>query len=145
MPNRLVSELIENQRVLTATSTITVADAAVKMRDAKVGAILVVGGGRLVGIFTERDALYRVLAAGKNPATTTLSEVMTTDPTALTPDRLFGHALHLMHERGFRHVPVVDSKGFPIGVVSSRDALGQELEQFNTELDEREHITEILG
>ena len=105
---------------------------------------MVVEKRRLVGIFTERDALYRVLANGKNPKLTRLGEVMTLNPTTVSASMPFGHALHLMYERNFRHVPVVDD-GVPIGMVSARDALGPELEQFETELKEREHIEEFLG
>jgi len=144
MPNRPIRELVENQRILTGSATLSVAEAAAAMREAKVGAIMVVGDSRLVGIFTERDALYRVLAAAKDPQRTTLGEVMTAEPTAITADMPFGHALHMMYERGFRHVPVVEN-GLPIGMVSARDALGPEMEQFEAELLEREHITEILG
>jgi CBS domain-containing protein len=144
MPNRPVSLLVKNQRILTATATMSVAEAAAAMRDAKVGAVMVVSGPRLVGIFTERDALYRVVAAGKDPKHTELGEVMTADPIAITPDKPFSHALHIMYDSGFRHVPVVET-GRPIGMVSARDALGPEMEQFEAELNEREHITEILG
>jgi CBS domain-containing protein len=105
---------------------------------------MVRSGPRLAGIFTERDALYRDLAAGKDPKRITLGEVMTADPTTIAADKPFGHALHLMYERGFRHVPVVEN-GLPIGMVSARDALGPEMEQFEAELREREHLTEILG
>ena len=144
MPNRPVSQLVKNQRILTATATMSVADAAAAMRDARVGAIMVLSGPRLAGIFTERDALYRVLAAGKDPKRITLGEVMTADPTTIAADKPFGHALHMMYERGFRHVPVVEN-GLPIGMVSARDALGPEMEQFEADLREREHLTEILG
>ena len=144
MPNRPVSQLVKNQRILTATATMSVADAAAAMRDARVGAIMVLSGPRLAGIFTERDALYRVLAAGKDPKRITLGEVMTADPTTIAADKPFGHALHMMYERGFRHVPVVEN-GLPIGMVSASDALGPEMEQFEAELREREHLTEILG
>ena|SRR5664279_1522262 len=144
MPNRPVSQLVKNQRILTATATMSVAEAAAGMRGAKVGAIMVVSGQRLVGIFTERDALYRVVAAGRDPKHTELGEVMTADPITIAPDKPFGHALHIMYESGFRHVPVVED-GRPIGMVSARDALGPEMEQFEAELHEREHITEILG
>ena len=60
------------------------------------------------------------------------------------PDRPFGHALHLMHEGEFRHVPVVEN-GRPLGMVSARDALGPDLKQFIGDLDTRDHIGEILG
>ncbi|NJD36231.1 MAG: CBS domain-containing protein [Betaproteobacteria bacterium] len=144
MPNRPVRQLVKNQRILTASATMSVVEAAAAMREAKVGAIMVLSGPRLVGIFTERDALYRVLAAGKDPKRTTLADVMTVSPTTIGPDMPFGHALHIMYDRGFRHVPVVEN-GRPIGMVSARDALGPEMEQFEEELREREHITEILG
>jgi CBS domain-containing protein len=144
MPNRPVRQLVKNQRILTAAATMSVSEAAIAMRDAKVGAIMVVNGQRLVGIFTERDALYRVLAAGKDPRRTTLADVMTVNPATIEPDMPFGQALHIMYERGFRHVPVVDD-GELIGMVSARDALGPEMEQVKAELLEREHITEILG
>jgi CBS domain-containing protein len=144
MPNRPVRQLVKNQHILTAAATLSVSEAAAAMRDAKVGAIMVVNGPRLVGIFTERDALYRVLAAGKDPRRTTLADVMTVNPATIEADVPFGQALHIMYERGFRHVPVVD-EGELIGMVSARDALGPEMEQVMAELLEREHITEILG
>lgn len=144
MPNRPISQLVKNQRILTASATMSVTDAAAAMREARVGAIMVVNGPRLVGIFTERDALYRVLAAGKDPRRTTLADVMTVNPATIEADMPFGQALQMMYERGFRHVPVVD-EGQLIGMVSARDALGPEIEQAKAELREREHITEILG
>ncbi len=144
MPNRPVRQLVVNQRILTATASMSVADAAAAMRDARVGAIMVLDGPKLAGIFTERDALYRVLAAAKDPKKTKLGEVMTADPDTIGPDMPFGHALHIMFERGFRHVPVVED-GLPIGMVSARDALGPEMEQFQAELKEREHLEEIMG
>lgn len=144
MPNRPVRELIKNQRILTAAANLSVTEAAAAMREAKVGAIMVVNSKRLVGIFTERDALYRVLAAGKDPRRTTLADVMTVSPATIEPDMPSGQALNMMYERGFRHLPVVED-GDLIGMVSARDALGPELEQVKAELLEREQITEILG
>lgn len=144
MPHRPVRQLVKNQRILTASAKMSVAEAAAAMREAKVGAIMVLSGPKLAGIFTERDALYRVLATAKDPKRTTLGEVMTADPTTIDPDMTFGHALHIMYDRGFRHVPVVEND-IPVGMVSARDALGPEMEQFEEELRKREHITEILG
>jgi CBS domain-containing protein len=68
---------------------------------------------------------------------------MTPDPQTVHPDKPFGYALHLMHEGGFRHVPVVEN-GRSLGVVSARDVLGSELREFATELQTREHIEAIL-
>jgi CBS domain-containing protein len=85
-----------------------------------------------------------VVAEGRDPHSTRVGEVMTANPRTITPDRPFRHALHLMHEGEFRHVPVVEN-GRPLGMVSARDALAPDLEQFVAELDKRTHIGEILG
>jgi len=141
---RPVRSIIEDQKPVTAPAGITVAAAAQLMKEHRIGAILVIEDGRLAGIFTERDALFRVIAEGRDPASTRVGEVMTANPRTIAPDRPFGHALHLMYEGGFRHVPVVDG-GRPLGVVSARDALGPDLQQFIADLDKRTHIGEILG
>jgi CBS domain-containing protein len=141
---RPVRSMIEDQKPLTASAETTVAAAARLMKNQRVGALLVIHEGRLAGIFTERDALFRVIAEGRDPAATRVGDVMTANPRTIAPDRPFGHALHLMYEGGFRHVPVVDD-GRPLGVVSARDALGPDIQQFMAELDKRAHIGEILG
>jgi CBS domain-containing protein len=144
MPQRAIRAIIGDQNPVTTSSDITVAAAARLMKQNRIGALLVVDGGRLAGIFTERDALFRVLAEGRDPGATRISEVMTRNPRSIEPDRPFGHALHLMYEGGFRHVPVVEDAR-PIGMVSARDALGPDLQQFISDLDTRTHIGEILG
>ena len=143
MPDRSVRSVIEGQDVLIASVKTTVSDAALLMKRGKVGAIIVVEGTRLVGIFTERDAVFRVLAENRDPHKTKLGDVMTADPRTIAPDRPLGHALHLMFDGGYRHVPVVEH-GRPVGMVSARDALGPELAAFQDELVQREHIREIL-
>jgi CBS domain-containing protein len=143
MPQRPVRSIIGNQIPVTATGELTVAQAARLMKEKRIGALLVLDGARLAGIFTERDALFRVIAEGRDPEKTRLAEVMTANPRTITADRPFGHALHLMHEGGFRHVPVVDQDR-PLGVVSARDALGPELEEFVSDLDRRERIGEVM-
>ena len=144
MPQRPVRRIIENQRIVAVPPTTTVAEAARLMKSSKFGALPVVDKRRLVGIFTERDALFRVIAEGRDPATTPLAKVMTHNPQTTQPDRPFGHALHLMYEGGFRHVPVTEH-GRLVGMVSARDVLGPELEEFASEMQTREHIGEILG
>src|SRR5947207_2022528 len=144
MTQRPVRSILGSQTPVTANGEMSVAQAAGLMKERRVGAVLVMHEGRLAGIFTERDALFRVIAEGRDPATTRLVEVMSANPRTISPDRPFGHALHMMHEGGFRHVPVVE-EGKPVGVVSARDALGPELEAFVSELGEREHIFEVLG
>jgi CBS domain-containing protein len=144
MPQRSVRTLIAGQKILTVPKETTVREAARLMKKMRVGAAMVVAKEKLIGIFTERDALFRVLAEGRDPATTQLADVMTGKPQAISPDRPFGYALHLMYEGGFRHVPVVEN-GRPIGMVSARDALGPELQEFAAELERKTQIGEILG
>ena len=144
MPHRAIKTIIRNRSILTSPSKATVSEAARLMKRNKVGAVMVVEHGRLVGIFTERDAVFRVLAEGHDPQTTHIGDVMTKHPQSITPDKPLGHALLMMHENGYRHVPVVDNDR-PIGMVSARDALGPELQQFQSELERREHILEILA
>lgn len=145
MPYRTLRNLVEQQKVLTtATVKTTVSEAARLMRETQVGALLIVNHGQVVGIFTERDALFRVLAERLDPEVTPMSAVMTPDPLTVHPDKPFVHALHLMHENGFRHVLVAEN-GRPLGVVSARDALGQEAAEFETTLRQREHLEAILA
>lgn len=145
MAARPIRTLIKEQQILVAVAKTTVSEAARLMARHQVGAVMVVDGhGQLSGIFTERDALFRVLATGRDPATTRLSDVMTKKPQTIHPDKPVGHALHMMYENGFRHVPVVED-GRPVGMVSARDALGPELQEFETEVKLRQQIGEILG
>ncbi len=143
MPHRLIRTIIENQEILTAPSTTTVRDAARLMKQHKIGALLVCDKRRLVGVFTERDALFRVTAGECDPRTTLLADVMTPNPRTIGADKPLGHALHMMYEGGFRNVPVVEN-GRLIGLVSAHHALGPELKEFVSEMDQRENIAEIL-
>jgi CBS domain-containing protein len=131
-----VKSVMERKKLLVAPPGTTVAKAARLMAKKNVGAILVVEGKLLVGIFTERDAVFRVVAEGRDVATTTIGEVMTADPICVPPDEIFGRALLLMHDHGFRHVPVVEN-GEPVGIVSSRSALDPEMEEFTAETQRR--------
>ena len=143
MPNRSIREIIAHQKVLSAPDTMTVREAAIRMAEAKVGAMLILDHGKLTGIFTERDMLNRVVAKRLDPDTTPLSQVMTADPRTISVDKPLAHALVMMDEGGYRHVPVMDNDQ-PVGMVSARDALGAELIEFENELQRREHLTEIM-
>src|SRR3954470_14067793 len=94
---------VMERKILTSSSKTTVAQAAKLMAKRNVGAILVVEDGRLLGIFTERDAVYRVIAGKRDPAVTRLADVMTPDPRTVNSEDSFGVALLLMHENRFRH------------------------------------------
>ncbi len=144
MPNRTLRAIVEGQTVISALADTSVRAAAIAMANSKVGAIVVVDDkGQLAGLFTERDVLNRVVAKGLDPDNTPLSAVMTSQLQTAAPDKPLSHALHMMFEGGFRHVPVVEN-GRPIGMVSARNALGLEICQFEKELVERDHIAEIL-
>nr|MBL8456868.1 CBS domain-containing protein [Zoogloeaceae bacterium] len=143
MPSRKISQVIGNQKIVTAAPGLSVLEAARKMAQAHVGSIMITESDRLVGIFTERDALNRVLAAGLDPDRTPLSAVMTANPQSISADAQLGHALHQMFEGGFRHMPVVENDR-PVGMVSSRDALGPEMVAFEAELERRNDISELL-
>ncbi|MDO8596046.1 MAG: CBS domain-containing protein [Sulfuricaulis sp.] len=138
-----IRTIIEDQEPLTAPAKTTVGEAARLMKQSRVGAVMVVEGGKLVGIFTERDALFNVIANGLDAQTTRLAEVMTLDPRTIHPDRPLGDALQLMHVSGFRHVPVVEN-GRPVGMVSARDAFGEELENFIYELLRQKQIKDLV-
>lgn len=131
-----VKSVMERKKLLLAPPETTVAKAAKLMAKKNVGAVMVVDAKRLVGIFTERDAVFRVVAAGRDPEATTIGEVMTPDPVTVEPNEIFGRVLLAMHDKGFRHMPVVEN-GEPVGIVSSRSALDPEMEEFTAETQRR--------
>ena len=137
MAIRSLRSLVEGQTPITVAKTVTVAEAARTMKQHNIGALLVVDGQRLCGIFTERDALFRVLAEGRNPQTTRLGDVMTSQPQTIHPDEPFLHALRMMHKGRFRHLPVVEFDR-PLGMVSVRDALDDDLAALKTSLEQQE-------
>ena len=144
MTDRRIRKIIEEQAIVTAAADMTVCDAARLMRDKHIGAVIVVENDQLAGIFTERDALFRVVAEGLDGKTTRLADIMTRNPQTIHPDQPFTAALQLMYGGKFRHVPVVED-GRPVGMVSARDALGPELEAFVYELLRQEQIENILA
>jgi len=144
MSGRTIRSIIEGQEPITAAKSMPVGEAARLMKQHNVGAILVVEGDKLVGVFTERDALFRVVAEGCDANTTQLGAVMTPNPRTIEADSLFTLALQMMYEGGFRNVPVVEN-GRPVGLVSARDALGPELKDFVYEMLRQEQITDVLA
>lgn len=144
MTKRTIRDIVEQQTPVTASSTMPVRVAAAIMKERHVGAMMVVEQDRLVGLFTERDALNRVVAEGRDATTTTLAEVMTKNPQTVGPNEAFSAALELMHTGRFRHVPVVEN-GRPIGMVSVRDAMGPELESFVYEMLRQGQVSQVLA
>jgi CBS domain-containing protein len=133
-----VRSVMQRRNVLKAPPDTFVTKAAKLMAKKNVGAVMVVEGNRLVGIFTERDIAFRVVAQGLDARTTRLAEVMTPAPDTVDPGKPFGYALLRMHERGFRHLPVVDD-GKVVGIVSARSAMDPALEEFVSEAHRRTH------
>lgn len=132
MVNRLMGEIIRNQKPLTLPLDTPVAEACERMDDRRVGAVLVVDTrGRLVGIFTGRDAV-RCLGRSHDPAATRLRDVMTPNPETMPPRCSAIEALRLMQDGGFRHIPVVDN-GIVVGVVSRGDFRGLEQDRLDEE------------
>ena len=142
---RTIRDMIMQQQPVTAPAEMFVREAARVMKLRRIGAMMVVENGALVGIFTERDALNRVVAESLDARTTTLGEVMTRDPKTVGPDATFNAAMELMHDGGFRHVPVVDANKHPLGMVSVRDAMGPELESFVYEMLRQEQMGAVLA
>jgi CBS domain-containing protein len=141
MTIRSLRSIVEGKKPITVAKTVTVLEAARMMKQQNIGALLVCDGSKLCGIFTERDALFRVLAEGCDPAVTRLSQVMTPQPQTIHPDQPFLDALRMMHKGRFRHLPVVEDER-PLGMVSSRDALDDDLYELRTDLAQREDMLE---
>src|SRR5260370_17548617 len=95
----------------------SVADAVALMRREKMGSVLVCQDQRVEGIFTERDLMKRILAVGK-PLTTPVADCMTPHPIAVHPKDSIATAVRRMEEGGYRHLPVVDEAGVPLGILS---------------------------
>jgi len=132
-----LKSVMERKKFLTASPDKTVTQAARLMANKNTGALLVMEDDQLVGIFTERDLVFRVISKGLDPKTTPLRDVMTTNVKSLDAHQTYGHALVIMQENGFRHVPVIEN-GLAIGIISSRNAMDPDLDEFVT--DERRRI-----
>jgi CBS domain-containing protein len=139
MFDKPVRSVMQRRKVLKAAPETFVSEAAKLMAARNVGAIMVVEDDHLVGIFTERDVVFRVIARGRDAQTTRLADVMTRAPHTIDPNKSFGYALLVMQENGFRHLPVT-LDGKPIGIVSSRSAMDPELEEFVSEANRRKRL-----
>jgi CBS domain-containing protein len=125
MMNRKLADIVKGQKLVALAERETVQEACRYMWERRTGSVLVLDDQqRLMGIFTGRDAV-RLLAEGKNAEVTTLGQAMTPNPITLTPDKRAIDGLREMSNRGFRHLPVVES-GRILGVVSRSDFLGIE-------------------
>jgi len=136
-PQRLYENLIcepignsEPRRAICVNPHTSVTDAIALMKQHGMGCVLVEADRRLVGIFTERDVLFRVVGSGLEPARTPVSQVMTPDPETLTMRDELAWVLNLMAVGGFRHVPIVDDSGRPVAVFSVKHIVERLVEFF---------------
>jgi CBS domain-containing protein len=137
--NRKLADIVRDQKPLVLVERATVQEACRCMWERRAGSVLVVDGQqRLAGIFTGRDAV-RTLAEGKDGTVTILAHAMTPDPVTIAPDSRAIDALRTMSDRGFRHLPIVES-GRIWGVVSRSDLKGMEIDR----LDEDNHLWECI-
>jgi CBS domain-containing protein len=137
---RTLADVILEQKPVTLPASASVREACCKMREHAAGSVLVVDKhARLAGIFTGRDAVCRVLAQGADPSKTTLADVMTLNPTTLSPEQSAVEALRLMWDGGFRHLPLVKG-GEILGCVSRGDFKGLEHSRHEEERELWEHM-----
>ncbi len=143
MPRRKLVDIVGDQELLSTAPDAPVQDAAERMAARHVASILVVEDGALKGIFTERDLLQRVVAAGLDPGETSIAQVMTPDPISLDGRRPGFEAMRTMYEKEIRHIVVTGLTG-GYGVVSMRDFLGSEVADFEKAMDFQSHVWENI-
>ncbi|MFY9909145.1 MAG: CBS domain-containing protein [Candidatus Sulfotelmatobacter sp.] len=128
-----ICDLIKSQETYYAEMGQTVLETVRAMVQRDIGAVPVLHSGKLVGIFSERDLMKRVVAEGHDPRRTCLAEVMTRDPLTIGMNEDLEHCMTLMQRYGFRHLPVCH-EGQLVGVVSLRDILLQDLSEKDDEV-----------
>ncbi len=136
---KLISDVMHHSKLLSLPPQTTVSAAARKMFERRVGAVMVVTGNKLVGIVTERDVNFRVVALGRSPETTLLSDIMTKDPDSLPPNATVGEALEMMQSYGYRHLPVEHNCAIA-GVISIRDIFMEVKEDLESDIHDREEF-----
>jgi len=128
-----IYDLIKNQETYEAEMGVTVMEAVRAMVDRNIGAVPIVHNGKLVGVFSERDLMKRVVAEGLDPRRTCLAEVMTEDPLTINTNEDLQNCMSLMRRHGFRHLPVCH-EGQLVGIVSLRDILLHDLDEKDDEV-----------
>ena len=128
MPDSRIEEIIRSdsirsmdiEPVPSVPSTDRLGDVVEAMQKRRVAAVVVTDEARVIGIFTERDLLNRIVGLSLNEDVL-ISEVMTRNPRTLSPDDRIADAVRLMTEQGYRHIPLVDPDGRNVGMISARD------------------------
>ena len=128
-----ICDLIKNQETYQADIGHTVLETVRAMVERNIGAVPVLHNGKLVGIFSERDLMKRVVAEGRDPRSTSLAEVMTDDPLTISLNEELGNCMSVMRRNNFRHLPVCH-EGKLVAMVSLRDILLQDLTEKDDEV-----------
>jgi len=128
-----ICDLIKDQETYQAELGHSVLETVRAMVDRNIGAVPVTHNGKLVGIFSERDLMRRVVAEGRDPRSTCMAEVMTDDPLTISTNEELENCMTLMRLHGFRHLPVCQ-EGRLVGIVSLRDILLHDLSQKDDEV-----------
>jgi CBS domain-containing protein len=129
----LICDLIKEQDTYEAELGHTVLETVCAMVERNIGAVPVIHNGKLVGIFSERDLMRRLVAEGRDPKSTCMAEVMTDDPMTISTSENLGNCMALMRRHGFRHLPVCQD-GRLVGIVSLRDILLHDLNEKDDEV-----------
>jgi len=129
----LISHLLKNQSIVSVTPEQTVLEVARVMVEQNIGAVPVLSEQQLVGIFSERDLMNRVVVPGKDPARTPVREVMTEDPLTVSPTDELATCMTLMRRHSFRHLLICDGRQLR-GIVSLRDILLHDLDEKDDEV-----------
>src|ERR1700739_1974788 len=117
-----IYDLVRNQETYCADVKQTVLEVAKAMVERNIGAVPVLQDGAIVGILSERDLMKRIVAEGRDPGKTRVSEIMTREPQTVGPREELETCMLLMSQHGFRHLPICDGKKL-IGMVSLRDIM----------------------
>jgi CBS domain-containing protein len=127
-------ESIMHRDVITVEPTASVAEAAKTMREFNLGALVVIDGDGIQGIFSERDIMNRVVAEGRDPTGVPVGEVCTPEPKCVDATASVAECYDVLMKEGFRHLIIRDASNRPVGIVSARDFLRCLMVQHETEI-----------
>ena len=135
MTNRIIPDIVAECAVYGISEKASIREASRLMAEKHIGCLVILNGGRLKGIISERDVMTRVVAQGLDADATSVAEVMTTRVVAVSPDESSEQALMRMQDGGFRHLPIVKD-GLVLGMLSVRDLYSAALGACELELKE---------
>lgn len=135
-----VRQLIKSRPLISTSPDASVLEVARTMTENNIGAVPVLESSRLVGIFSERDLMTRVVSRELSPSTTTISEVMTKDVTSVALEDCLPDCIELMQKNGYRHMPVIENDEV-VGIISLRDLLDRDRRDVR---HEKEILSELV-